>query len=254
MCPVPFSAHQLNLARRGPVVMKFYFLTSEERLSEIKVAEDWGLESKPHDWNWGHVQGTRLHQLLERTKILLPRKEYLFNKFSHTVRETQKLPGDCPVYASLWSNFTSKISFETPTSHGGHQFLCPLSILPGLSEWLSVPFKTELRQDEGQLLCWPVRFFCHLATCKPREALLRGCSCTLHAGWAALSLCWLWVACISRSCQQAEGQKKIPLKNMKHMLHCFFVAVKKTEELTISEFLEVSKDSTRIKSARENTN
>lgn len=151
MCPVPFSAHQLNLARRGPVVMKFDFLTSEERLSEIKVAEDWGLESKPHDWNWGHVQGTRLHQLLERTKILLPRKEYLFNKFSHTVRETQKLPGDCPVYPSLWSNFTSKISFETPTSHGGHQFLCPLSILPGLSEWLSVPFKTELRQDEGQL-------------------------------------------------------------------------------------------------------
>lgn len=38
------------------------------------------------------------------------------------------------------------------------------------------------------------------------------------------------------------------------MLHCFFVAVKKTEELIISEFLEVNKDSTRIKSARENMN
>lgn len=38
------------------------------------------------------------------------------------------------------------------------------------------------------------------------------------------------------------------------MLHCSFVAVKKTEELTISEFLEVNKDSARIKSAKENSN
>lgn len=105
------------------------------------MAEDWGLESKLHDWNWGHVQGTGLPQLLEGTKILWPRKEYLFNKVSHTVRETQNLPGDCPVHPSLWSIFTSKILFKTHTTPGGHQFLCPLPILPGLSEWLSVHSK-----------------------------------------------------------------------------------------------------------------
>lgn len=196
--------------------MEFDFLTSEERLSEINVAEDWGLESKPNDWNWGHVQGTRLHQLLERTKILLPRKEYLFNKFSHTVRETQKLPGDCPVYPSLWSNFTSKISFETPTSHGGHQFLCPLPILPGLSEWLSVPFKTELRQDEGQLLCWPVRFFLPLGYMQAERGPSQRLQ--LHSAW--------WMGCtqplLALSCLHFKelpacwGPEEDPLKNMKH--------------------------------------
>lgn len=34
------------------------------------------------------------------------------------------------------------------------------------------------------------------------------------------------------------------------MLHCSFFAVKKTEELTTNEFMEVNKNSSRIKSAK----
>ena len=124
-------------------------------------------------------------QLLEGTKILLPRKTYLFNKGSHTVRETQKSPGDCPVYPSLWSICALKISFEAPTSPGDHQFLCPLPILPWLLKWFCVLFKTELRQDEGNLLCWPVS---SASVCKQREALLRGCSCTHSASVGSVFL------------------------------------------------------------------
>lgn len=46
----------------------------------------------------------------------------------------------------------------------------------------------------------------------------------LHHPWPLLAR----VSCISRS-QQAEGQKKISLRDMKHMLHRSFVAVKQED-------------------------
>lgn len=44
------------------------------------------------------------------------------------------------------------------------------------------------------------------------------------------------------------------IKKYETYASCSFVAVKKTEELTISDFEEVNKDNAKIKSARENTN
>lgn len=185
-------------------------------------------------------------------KFLCQGKEYLFYKVSHTVRETQTetLPGDCPVYPSLWSIFTSKISLETSSSPGGHQVLFPVPLLPEDSKWLSFPVKTELGQDKGQLLSPPVSSASWLHTSQESPFPEDAAELWLQAG--PHSLHWLCISCISRN-QKAEDQK-IPLRKMKHMLHCFFVAVKKTEEFTINKFLGLNEDSVRIKSARENTN
>ena len=105
------------------------------------------------------------------------------------LRETQKetLSGDCSVYSNLWNIFTSKISFEPSTSPGSHQVLGPVSFLPGDSEWLSVPLKKELGQEEGWLLCWPISSASWLHASWERPFLETPLH-TASAGWAASPL------------------------------------------------------------------
>lgn len=92
------------------------------------------------------------------------------------------------------------------------------------SNWVFHSKRTGTGGGLASVLTYP---FCLLVTCKLREALPGDAAvhCECRLGCITPGLCWLCVSCISRS-QQAEGQKKISLRNMKHMLHRSSVAVR----------------------------